>query len=86
MLDIAGCVVTTDAMGCQKEIARQIISQKETTCWRSKAADSLHEAVVELFADARANDFYRKDPARRIAHDYHEVLRRTTGGWNGATG
>jgi predicted transposase YbfD/YdcC len=80
LLDIAGCVVTTDAMGCQKEIARQIISQKGDYVLALKGnQDSLHEAVVELFADARANDFYRKDPARRIAHDYHEVLEKDHG-------
>ncbi len=28
MLDIAGCIVTIDAMGCQREIAAQIIEQK----------------------------------------------------------
>lgn len=27
LLDIAGCIVTIDAMGCQTEIARQIIDQ-----------------------------------------------------------
>lgn len=27
LLDLAGCIVTIDAMGCQKEIAQQIVSQ-----------------------------------------------------------
>ena len=27
LLDLRGCTVTIDAMGCQKEIARQIITQ-----------------------------------------------------------
>ena len=27
-LDIAGCVVTIDAMGCQKQIARNIVEQQ----------------------------------------------------------
>ena len=25
MLDLTGCIVTIDAMGCQKEIAREIV-------------------------------------------------------------
>jgi predicted transposase YbfD/YdcC len=80
LLDIAGCVVTTDAMGCQREIARQIISQKGDYVLALKGnQDSLHQAVMELFADARANAFYRKDPARRIEHDYHEVLEKDHG-------
>lgn len=80
LLDIAGCVVTTDAMGCQREIARQILSQKGDYVLALKGNQgSLHKAVVELFADARANDFYRKDTARRIEHDYHEVLEKDHG-------
>jgi hypothetical protein len=36
-LYIKGLLVTIDAMGCQKNIARQITDQGATTCWRSKA-------------------------------------------------
>ena len=28
LLDVSGCIVTIDAMGCQKQIARQIVSQE----------------------------------------------------------
>ena len=28
LLDISGCIVTIDAMGCQKAIAKQIIDQQ----------------------------------------------------------
>lgn len=50
MLDIAGCTVTIDAMGCQKKIASQIkkqggdylLSLKENQC-------TFYDAVVEVF-------------------------------------
>ena len=34
MLNLTGLTVTIDAMGCQREIAGQIIEQKGTTFWR----------------------------------------------------
>ncbi|MBE0545847.1 MAG: ISAs1 family transposase [Verrucomicrobia bacterium] len=37
VLELAGCIVTLDAMGCQKKIAREIIEAERITCWRSKA-------------------------------------------------
>ena len=34
LLNLKGCTVTIDAMGCQKEIAAQIRAQGGITCWR----------------------------------------------------
>ena len=34
MLEISGCLVTIDAMGCQTEIAEAIVDAKPTMCWR----------------------------------------------------
>jgi hypothetical protein len=31
-LDIAGCIVTIDAMGCRKEIAKDIVEKKGIMC------------------------------------------------------
>ncbi len=39
MLEIAGSLVTIDAMGCQTEIARQIIAESADFAWRSKATN-----------------------------------------------
>ena len=37
MLELKGCIVTIDAMGCQKEIARKILDRgAPTTFWRSR--------------------------------------------------
>jgi len=35
-LEIAGCIVTIDAMGCQKDIAAQIIAKKADYAWDSR--------------------------------------------------
>ncbi len=47
-LDIAGCIVTIDAMGCQKSIARQIIEQQGDYVLALKANQEI------LYSDVRA--------------------------------
>ncbi len=80
LLDIAGCIVTADAMGCQKAIARQIVGQKGNYVLALKGNQaSLHADVQLFFEDAIAHDFYEKDPNRRIAYDYHETLEKDHG-------
>jgi predicted transposase YbfD/YdcC len=49
-LDIHGCLVTIDAMGCQREIAAQIVAQEGDYLFGLKGNQStLHEDVRELF-------------------------------------
>jgi predicted transposase YbfD/YdcC len=58
LLEIEGCTVTIDAMGCQKEITAQIIEQKGDYCISLKGNQGiLHEEVREYFAWARGRDF-----------------------------
>lgn len=72
MLDLKGCIVTLDAMSCQKETAKQILAGQADYVLALKGNQtSLHEDVRLFFEDARANDFYEKDPQRRIEHGYH---------------
>lgn len=33
LLEIKGCIVTIDAMGCQKKIAHRLSSRVVITCW-----------------------------------------------------
>lgn len=50
MLEIAGCIVTIDAMGCQKAIAQQIISQEADYMLSLKGNQgSLHKDVAQYF-------------------------------------
>jgi len=39
MVDLKDKIVTIDAMGCQKEIAEQIVGKRETMCWQSKTTN-----------------------------------------------
>lgn len=58
VLDIRGCIVTIDAMGCQKEIAEQIIDQGADYIFSLKGNQgNLHKEVGLLFEDAGKNDF-----------------------------
>ncbi len=80
LLELAGCVVTADAMGCQKKVARQIIEQKGDYVLALKGnQESLHDDVRKCFEDAITNDFYKKDPDRLIAHSYHRTLEKDHG-------
>jgi predicted transposase YbfD/YdcC len=56
-LDITGCTVTVDAMGCQKEIAAQIIAQGGDYVLALKGNQGhLEERVQILFAHAQTHD------------------------------
>lgn len=52
-LDLAGCIVTIDAMGCQKEIARIIVDEKESDyCLAVKSNQkNLHQDLQHYFSD-----------------------------------
>ena len=53
LLDISGCTVTIDAMGCQKAIARQIVGQGANYVFGLKDNQiKLREAVSGLFGSA----------------------------------
>lgn len=55
-LDIKGCIVTIDAMGCQKEIAQQIVDQGADYLISLKGNQgNLHKEVQLLFEDAEKN-------------------------------
>lgn len=56
-LEVAGCIVTLDAMGCQKEIARKIIARKADYILAVKDNQGhLHEDIAYLF------ELYLKEP------------------------
>lgn len=57
MLDIEGCIVTIDAMGTQKEIAKTIIDQKANYILALKGNQGgLKEGVEHLFSRQRADN------------------------------
>lgn len=74
LLDLKGCIVTIDAMGCQKEIAARIIDQKADYVLALKGNQgNLHKDVELFFEDAMKNNF------RDIPHEVHT----TTDGGHG---
>lgn len=58
VLDIAGCLVTIDAMGCQKEIVKSIVEKSgEYIIALKKNQNNLYNQVEETFKDAIAKGF-----------------------------
>lgn len=65
VLELNGCIITIDAMGAQREIARQIIEQGGDYVLSLKGNQGdLHQDVEQLFSWARQNQF------RDIPHEF----------------
>ena len=80
LLDITGCVITIDAMGCQRAIAKQIVDKKADYVLALKGNQStLHEDVKSFFEDARAHEFSPRNEERRIEHGYYETVEKDHG-------
>lgn len=75
-LDLHGCLVTLDAMGCQTDIAAQIIDQGGDYLFSLKGNQShLHEDVELLFDDLEASRYtaYPYDHAKRVDKDHGRI-------------
>ncbi len=69
VLELGGCIVTIDAMGCQKEIVRTIIGKGADYVLGLKGNQgTLHDDVKLYFEDCLASGF------RDIEYDYHETI------------
>ncbi len=69
MLQVEGCIVTIDAMGCQKEVASKILEERaDYVLAVKKNQGRLHEDVHDTFDLARKSGFDSLD------HDYHETV------------
>jgi len=78
ILNIHGCIVTIDAMGCQKKIAQQIVDQGGDYVLGLKGNQgSLLEGVEETFAKAEKEDLDGPDfdfhQTEEDGHGRHEV-------------
>jgi predicted transposase YbfD/YdcC len=74
LLEIKGCIVTIDAMGCQKEIASQILQQEADYVLALKRNQgSLFEDVQWLFEQAINNDFVD------VEHDFCQSIGKGHG-------
>jgi predicted transposase YbfD/YdcC len=72
MLELSGCLVTIDAMGCQTEIARDIVAAKADYVLAVKGNQpTLHEGIQAFFGHAIVHGFEKlKIKVRR--HETHE--------------
>jgi predicted transposase YbfD/YdcC len=74
LLELKGCIVTLDAMGCQRAIAEQIKAQQGDYVMGLKGnQSSLHEAVDDYFTTARQHAF------KSVPHAYAEEIDKDHG-------
>lgn len=58
MLDVKGCIITLDAMGCQKNIAKKTIDKSaDYMLALKKNQKELYELVSFFFEDAKSNEY-----------------------------
>ena len=70
MLELSGCLVTIDAMGCQTEIARDIVAAKADYVLAVKGNQpTLHEGIKQFFLRAIAHGF---GPIKVSRHETRE--------------
>ena len=68
-LAIKGCIVSIDAMGCQKDIAEKIIKQKGNYLLALKGNQGdLHEEVSSFLITAKNDNF------KNVEHDFYEDI------------
>lgn len=74
LLDLRGCTVTVDAMGCQTAIAQAIVEQEGDYVLALKANQgTLYQETVDLFAHAQATQF------DGIAHTTYRTVEKGHG-------
>ena len=73
-LEVAGCIVTIDAMGCQTDIAEQIIDRgAEYVLALKENQGHLYEDVEHLFADLEHSQY------KAYAFDYEKTVNKDHG-------
>jgi predicted transposase YbfD/YdcC len=80
MLEIAGCVVTIDAMGCQTEIAEKIVASGADYVLAVKGNQpTLHAGIATFFLDHLDDDFARVKVSRHetVEHGHGRDEHRT---------
>lgn len=78
LVDIKGAIITIDAMGTQKAIAKQIVEQEADFVLALKGnQETLHDAVIENIEQHSENDFadikVRRHTTTETAHGRHEI-------------
>jgi predicted transposase YbfD/YdcC len=71
MLELSGALVTIDAMGCQTEIAEEVVEAGADYVLAVKGNQpTLHDGLTFFFADHRDDDFARVNVRRYETHEH----------------
>lgn len=71
LIEISGALVTIDALGCQTEIAQQIVERGADYCLAVKGNQpTLHQGLMDFFEDHLADDFARTKVRRHETHEH----------------
>jgi len=78
VLELSGCIVTIDAIGCQKEIVKLIVNKEaDYIITLKKNQGNLHTEVEQLFKDAISNGFddweYSTYKNQEMSHGRQEI-------------
>ena len=74
LLELKGCIVTLDAMGCQRTIVQQIVEKEGDYVIGLKGNQgNLHEAVKDFFNEAEQHQF------QGVSYDYIEEVDKDHG-------
>jgi len=79
LLELHGCIVTIDAMGCQRDIAEKIVEQGADYVLGLKGNQgSMHEATEDFFVTAESTDFkdVKHDCVQEIDGDHGRIETR----------
>ncbi len=74
LLFIKGCIVTVDALNCQKDIAQLVVERQADYVFALKANHpQLHQDVIDWF------DWARKRAFQSVPHDFHQTVNKEHG-------
>ena len=74
MIDVKGRIITTDAMGCQRDVAKRIVDKKGDYVFCLKGnQESLHDEVKYFFDECRAASY------EDVEHRYFESVEKDHG-------
>jgi predicted transposase YbfD/YdcC len=70
IIELSGCLVTIDAMGCQTEIAEHIVAAGADYVLAVKGNQpTLHEGIADFFLEHMEDDFARHKVSRHRTHE-----------------
>ena len=77
ILELSGCLVTIDAMGCQVEIARAIVEAKADYVLAVKDnGPRFAQGIDAFFVDHAEDDFARVETRRHVAEERRRQLQQ----------